>query len=34
MQYKYVFEYLCLPHDDMDKDDVSNSIKNQKLLNE
>lgn len=32
MQYKYVFAYLRLSNDDMDKDDVSNSIKNQKLL--
>lgn len=32
MQYKYVFAYLRLSNDDVDKDDVSNSIKNQKLL--
>ena len=32
MQYKYVFAYLRLSNDDADKDDVSNSIKNQKLL--
>lgn len=32
MQYKYVFAYLRLSSDDIDKDDVSNSIKNQKLL--
>lgn len=32
MQYKYVFAYLRLSNDDIDKDDVSNSIKNQKLL--
>ena len=31
MQYKYVFAYLRLSNDDADKDDVSNSIKNQKL---
>lgn len=32
MQYEYVFAYLRLSNDDIDKDDVSNSIKNQKLL--
>ena len=32
MQYKYVFAYLRLSNGDVDKDDVSNSIKNQKLL--
>ena len=32
MQYKYVFAYLRLSNDDTDKEDVSNSIKNQKLL--
>lgn len=32
MQYKYVFAYLRLSSDDIDKDDLSNSIKNQKLL--
>lgn len=32
MQYKHVFAYLRLSSDDIDKDDVSNSIKNQKLL--
>lgn len=32
MQYKYVFAYLRLSSDDIDKDDVSNSIKNQELL--
>ena len=32
MQYKYGFAYLRLSNDDIDKDDVSNSIKNQKLL--
>lgn len=32
MQYKYVFAYLRLSNDDTDKEDISNSIKNQKLL--
>lgn len=32
MQYKFVFAYLRLSNDDTDKEDVSNSIKNQKLL--
>ena len=32
MQYKCVFAYLRLSNDDIDKEDVSNSIKNQKLL--
>lgn len=32
MQYEYVFAYLRLSNDDIDKEDVSNSIKNQKLL--
>lgn len=32
MQYKYVIGYLRLSQDDEDKNDESNSIKNQRLL--
>lgn len=32
MQYKYIYAYLRLSDDDADKNDESNSIKNQKLL--
>ncbi len=32
MQYKYVYGYLRLSHDDEDKQDESNSIANQRLL--